>query len=76
MKIKSKKNGEVRICNDTKLSRDEKEFISYVAEISDESWYDVLDYIETHHMISRLRNYDETLAQEIRGGLLMESVGM
>ena len=44
--------------------------------MTDESWQDVLDYIEAHHMMTRLRNLDEELVQEIRGGILLESCGV
>ena len=74
-KVKIYKNGEIRISNDIKLPQEESDFISYIAEVTDESWQDVLDYIEAHHMITRLRNLDKELVQEIRGGIILESCG-
>ena len=75
-KEKINKNREIRISNDIKLSQEESDFISHIAEVTDESWQDVLDYIESHHMIKRLRNLDEKLVQEIRGRILLESCGV
>ena len=53
-RVKINKNGEIRISNDIKLSQEQSDFISHIAEVTDESWQDVLDYIEAHHMITRL----------------------
>ena len=74
-RVKINKNGEIRISNDIKLSQEQSDFISHIAEVTDESWQDVLDYIEAYHMITRLRNLDEELVQEIRGRILLESCG-
>lgn len=70
----NKKGNAINVREDPKLSESEMEFISYVAELADENWYEVLNYIETHHLKKRLKEYDEELAQEIRGGLLMKSI--
>ena len=43
--VRINKNGDIRISSDIKLSQEESDFISYIAEVTDESWQDVLDYI-------------------------------